>query len=131
MDQHATTQRRLEALTDAFADSFFDRYLVCFSRLRHRVCEISRELDRKPRRLCVAHSECSLAWRLPIGGLELNDRQWPTCDFWGASPRSASLVSGVCQEISLAFCWLTIGAHWYVLVVIGLVGKEDSQTRLD
>jgi hypothetical protein len=71
-----------EALADAFADGFFDRYLVCSSRLRHRIGEISRELYRKPGRLRVAHSECSLAWRLPTGGLELIDQQWPPFGFW-------------------------------------------------
>jgi len=95
LDKHAMTQRRLEALADAFADSFLDRYFACSSRLRHRVGEISRELYRKPRRLCVADSECSLAWRLPTGGLALIDQQCPPFDFLAASPRSASLVSGV------------------------------------
>jgi len=89
------TQRRLEALAHAFADSFFDRYFVCSSRLRHRVGEISREFYRKPGRLRVAHSECSLAWRLPTGGLELIDQQCPPFDLLAAAPRSASLVSGV------------------------------------
>ena len=66
-------------------DQYLTRtYLVCSSRLRHRVGEISRELYRKPRRLCVAHSECSLAWRLPTAGLELIDQQWPAFDFGGA-----------------------------------------------
>src|ERR1700687_912608 len=78
------TQRCLEALADAFADNFFDRYLACPSHLGHRVGEISRELYRKPRRLCVAHSECSLAWRPPTGGLELIDQQCVASDSSGA-----------------------------------------------
>jgi len=44
---------------------------------------------------------------------------------------SASSVRGVWQENSLAFCWSAIRLHRYWLVVIGLVGEEDSQTKLD